>query len=329
VDHFSRACLGHFSRASKEVGHLNPQTPVNPAPQSAFTHFELGRHRLARVKSPISWPSRSLDLANSRTEYYVPDHIGSTYLAGVFGSSYRRIVDAPFGRSAFQYSNGTFDTPYRFTGAERDQTGLYLMGARYLNPPAGKWLSPDPLFIWSPSANLESPREQNLYAYARNNPVRLTDPTGLSTDLGIELRATHPNHPSPPPASLGGMTFGQFWHALNEAILPGYKSMNVVERIASLGQGLVAGKLVETGARLIVNAFQRIQAGTTAAANATLRVQTGVRAGGAGREGTRKPPNTANWELRGSDGRIKTRGVETSGGAIAHSGDASHRDIAW
>ena len=57
------------------------------------------------------------------------------------------------------------ETPYRLIGHERDESGLYEMGARQYDPGLGRWLTPDPLFVWSPQQALRSPREQNLYAY--------------------------------------------------------------------------------------------------------------------------------------------------------------------
>jgi RHS repeat-associated protein len=66
-------------------------------------------------------------------------------------------------------------TPSRFTGKERDfETGLDYFEARYLGSNMGRFLSPDPL-----GGHLEDPQTLNKYAYVRNNPVNLTDPTGL------------------------------------------------------------------------------------------------------------------------------------------------------
>ena len=35
--------------------------------------------------------------------------------------------------------------PWKFNGKELDETGLYYYGARYYNPRAGVWMSPDPV----------------------------------------------------------------------------------------------------------------------------------------------------------------------------------------
>ncbi len=63
--------------------------------------------------------------------------------------------------------------------------GYYHFGARAYDPTLRRWLSPDPLFLLDPDRDAVQGTELNLYAYARNNPVVLIDPTGLE---GAEAR---------------------------------------------------------------------------------------------------------------------------------------------
>ena len=49
--------------------------------------------------------------------------------------------------------------------------------ARYYASVTGRFLSPDPLM--ATPGRLLDPQEWNMYAYARNNPLSVTDPTGL------------------------------------------------------------------------------------------------------------------------------------------------------
>jgi len=66
----------------------------------------------------------------------------------------------------------------RFTGKERDaESGNDYFGARYYASSMGSFMSPDPLMA-TPERLLD-PQEWNMYAYARNNPLSITDPTGL------------------------------------------------------------------------------------------------------------------------------------------------------
>src|SRR6185437_455260 len=67
----------------------------------------------------------------------------------------------------------------RYTGKERDtESGLDYFGARYLSSSMGRFMSPDPL-----GGHLENPQSLNKYAYALNNPLTNTDPTGLDSYL--------------------------------------------------------------------------------------------------------------------------------------------------
>lgn len=63
-----------------------------------------------------------------------------------------------------------------FTGKERDaESGLDYFGARYYGSSMGRMMSPDD---FSKDTHVADPQSWNLYAYARNNPLRYTDPTG-------------------------------------------------------------------------------------------------------------------------------------------------------
>jgi RHS repeat-associated protein len=94
----------------------------------------------------------------------------------VNGDSYQFFVNLPFGETlAEQQATGAYSNVYKFTGKELDaETGLYYLGARYYSPVDGIFLSVDPLAgsfpSWSP------------YVYTLNNPVRLTDPTGMAPE---------------------------------------------------------------------------------------------------------------------------------------------------
>ncbi len=77
---------------------------------------------------------------------------------------------------------------YKFTGKERDaESGLDNFGARYDASSMGRFMTPDPLYI--EAHRLVDPQQLNLYAYARNNPVTLSDPTGLDVTLKCDTKA--------------------------------------------------------------------------------------------------------------------------------------------
>lgn len=72
-----------------------------------------------------------------------------------------------------------FVNPYKFNGKEQDiETGLYYYGARYYDPKMSIWLSVDPLTEKMPNSN--------PYNYTMQNPINLTDPTGMYPEVGTE-----------------------------------------------------------------------------------------------------------------------------------------------
>ncbi len=73
----------------------------------------------------------------------------------------------------------------RCTGKERDsESGLDNFGARYYGSSMGRFMSADPVFI--SADRLTDPQSLNLYAYVRNSPLNLTDPTGLDFYLACQ-----------------------------------------------------------------------------------------------------------------------------------------------
>jgi RHS repeat-associated protein len=69
----------------------------------------------------------------------------------------------------------------KFTSKERDaETGLDFFGARYFSSAQGRFTSADPITVTP--ARVVDPQQLNLYAYARNNPLKYVDPTGMIID---------------------------------------------------------------------------------------------------------------------------------------------------
>ncbi|MFV0290986.1 MAG: RHS repeat-associated core domain-containing protein [Mangrovibacterium sp.] len=108
--------------------------------------------------------------------YYHPDHLGSaSYITNLDGEVVQHIEYVPFGEVFIEERNNTWNTPFLFNGKEYDsETGLYYYGARYYNPRIGLWYGVDPLH--------EERYGLSPYQYCQNNPVMLTDPTGMLDD---------------------------------------------------------------------------------------------------------------------------------------------------
>jgi len=71
---------------------------------------------------------------------------------------------------------------HKFTGKEHDsESGLDNFEARYDASSMGRLMTPDPL-----GGHQEDPQTLNRHAYVRNNPLNLTDPTGLDFYLNCD-----------------------------------------------------------------------------------------------------------------------------------------------
>jgi RHS repeat-associated protein len=81
---------------------------------------------------------------------------------------------APFGEQYAQTGNGEISV----TGAIKDTDWLqYDFLARQYDPKQGRWTSPDPAGLGA--VDPTNPQSWNRYAYVINNPLALTDPTGM------------------------------------------------------------------------------------------------------------------------------------------------------
>ena len=88
----------------------------------------------------------------------------------------------PFGGTAVLVANKDCGIDYkthRYSGKERDATGLYYYGYRYYQPWAGRWLSSDP------AGTVDG---LNLFRMVRNNPVTLYDNDGCAPEAPKSLR---------------------------------------------------------------------------------------------------------------------------------------------
>ena len=56
--------------------------------------------------------------------------------------------------------------------------GLIQLGSRWYDPLLGRFVSPDHLVLFEPERVLKTPQARNLYVYALNNPMVITDATG-------------------------------------------------------------------------------------------------------------------------------------------------------
>jgi RHS repeat-associated protein len=116
---------------------------------------------------------------NTGTNYYNTDAIGNvTSLSGDGGNLLDTYDYTPFG--IIFSSSGSFSNPFEYSGAlgvVTNPSGLIAMGGRYYSPLLGRFVSLDPTGILG---------GLNLYSYADNSPVSLSDPTGTEPSNGKE-----------------------------------------------------------------------------------------------------------------------------------------------
>jgi RHS repeat-associated protein len=107
------------------------------------------------------------------TSDFLTDRQGSAIaLTDSSGNPQTQYTYDPYGNPA---SSGTASTnAFQFTGQQKDGTGLYYYRSRYYSPALSRFLSEDP------AGQSTGP---NPYLYANDDPVNLTDPSGMSPTL--------------------------------------------------------------------------------------------------------------------------------------------------
>ncbi len=111
---------------------------------------------------------------NDLGSYYLhTDRLGSGSAVTDDRGEARHILSyMPYGETLLDLSHTHYETPYQFTGYEKDQeTGFHYAEARYYDSWLSTFNSTDPMWYKYPSL---SP-----YAYCANNPINYIDPDGM------------------------------------------------------------------------------------------------------------------------------------------------------
>ena len=118
---------------------------------------------------------RSADNPPDQHRYNLLDHLGSSTLElDGDGALISQENYYPYGATAWWAGADRIQASYRtlrYSGQERDATGLYYFGRRYYIPWRQRWASADPVGIED---------GLNLYGMVAGNPVRYVDLQGLS-----------------------------------------------------------------------------------------------------------------------------------------------------
>ena len=144
-----------------------------PAEPTEELHVITGQAGRAGIRV-LHWETKPpAGTDNNQVRWSVDDNTGSLMLeldAG--GGTISREEYYPFGGTAVWAAESEVEASYktvRYSGKERDGTGLYYYGHRYYAPWLCRWVSADP------AGEVDG---LNLYRMVRNNPVTLKDADG-------------------------------------------------------------------------------------------------------------------------------------------------------
>lgn len=153
---------------------LELRSTVNgTAEKESLQVITVGEAGRAQVRV-LHWEGgRPANIDNSQVRYSYDNLIGSSALElDVEGNIISLEEYYPYGGTAILTARSRIEVAYktiRYSGKERDATGLYYYGYRYYQPWAGRWLSTDP------AGTVDG---LNLFRMVRNNPVSMKDNDG-------------------------------------------------------------------------------------------------------------------------------------------------------
>jgi RHS repeat-associated protein len=162
-------------------------TIASRAIREGTTCLRASAWRALSLSVLMLWPS-AIASAQEVTEYYAIDAIGS--VRAVFdgvGNVVIRLDYGPFGRDLTPTPNAP---DRKFAQLFRDgEAGLDYAEVRSYQVRTGRFTSLDPVL---PAVG--EPQRWNRYAYALNNPLGFTDPTGKTAVRGQEQHVRKPKH---------------------------------------------------------------------------------------------------------------------------------------
>jgi RHS repeat-associated protein len=235
---------------------------------------------------------RVVDGAANPTYWLLNDQLGSTAITSLSpdafsGTDASGALTAELRFKAWgeqRYASGTTPTTYRYTGQrEQSQLSIYFYGARWYDPYLNRWIQPDTIIPQN-----QGVQAWDRYAYANNNPLAYTDPTGhvawfVSGAIG---------------AAIGGIVGGALYYANNR------DSCDWGECGAAAGAGALAGGLIGSGVGLLA-------APATSAALATAA--TAITGAGTGAAGSAIGYTVTNQESFNTSSFVETTAI---GGAV-------------
>ena len=135
----------------------------------------------AKTGSDSVYYTRGFELISrhegSAASYYIYDGgLSVRALTNEAGTVTDTLVFDAFGNETEK--TGSTDNSYGFQGEEKDETGLYYLRARYMDPNTGTFTSMDTY-----GGSLSDPMSLHKYLFANSNPVMYSDPSGHNATL--------------------------------------------------------------------------------------------------------------------------------------------------
>jgi len=228
-------------------------TATPTAYEGIFSRFVAFLNDLFEVKAVSAAPLLN-EVPIGEVYFLLSDHLRSTTMTlNLDGSVKSEMRYDAWGKT--RYTSGTTPTERHYTGQiEESGFGLYFYNARWYDSALGRFVQADTI-IPQPG----SPQGWDRYAYANNNPLSYTDPSGHLTwfvtgAIGAGIGAI-----------IGGVTYsltnpvsfnsGEFWTAVGAGAVSG----------ALLGSGLGLISAVATTASAATGAAMMVGAGSASA----------------------------------------------------------------
>ncbi len=245
------------------LGRRVAQTAGSLTTQYVYDMLNVAQEQFSTGGVGDMLPGMGLDQYFSRvnssgTSTILPDLLGSTLgLVNSSGAIETGYAYGPFGQTSASGTNSL--NPIQYTGHEMDSTGLYFLRARYYNPVAQRFISPDPMGL--------SSGQLNLYAYGFNSPTNFIDPLGLkggsmNGDSPVPVPPPPPA-PSPPPPQLLGLPSGG--RIAVNTTQPSSLSIGVTSPVVHTQGGLTPDQFLEVTQAALLASIVGYQVGTLAA----------------------------------------------------------------
>lgn len=189
---------------------------------------------------------------NGTFSFLASDGLASANVALTSGTAglTAAVMYGPYGSS--RYSSGTMPMDYGFTGQHQDATsGLSYFNARYYDPVAGQFITPDTILPGNGFDILGLSR----YAYVEGNPESRTDPTGRCPwCIGAVIGAVVGAGIAYGAQVVGNLQHNQGWGSFTHVDVQQIGKAAMVGFVVGLTGGAAAGWLVASGVGTVATA---------------------------------------------------------------------------